>query len=196
MLIQSNWANYFTISITINYNYIGFKNSITINYKYKLQLPIPGSGKPYNINFAVCLGALPHRNLTNFAIACHCGRESHYFEFCPGDNMRDKVTSPKRSSVLDIRSMWNKTYRKGISIRQAPVFRHLRALRKSPWKFINFMNELWLHCMLLVSYIQQYFNTSITVLTNQVWKLLIALFKVPNTGALTVLMENCYVDNK
>ena len=43
-----------------------------------------------------------------------------------------------------------------------------------------------LHCMLLVSYIQQYFNTSITVLTNQVWKLLIELFKVPNTGALTV----------
>ena len=45
--------------------------------------------------------------------------------------------------------------------------------------------------MLLVSYmyIQQYFNTSITVLTNQVWKLLIALFKVPNTGAFTVLLE-------
>ena len=41
--------------------------------------------------------------------------------------------------------------------------------------------------MLLVSYIQQYFNTSITVLTNQVWKLPIALFKVPNTGAFTVL---------
>ena len=40
--------------------------------------------------------------------------------------------------------------------------------------------------MLLVSYIQQYFYTSITVLTNQVWKLLIALFKVPNTGAFTV----------
>ena len=35
--------------------------------------------------------------------------------------------------------------------------------------------------------IQQYFNTSITVLTNQVSKLLIALFKVPNTGAFTVL---------
>ena len=35
-----------------------------------------------------------------------------------------------------------------------------------------------LHCMSLVSYIQQYFNTSITVLTNQVWKLLIALFKL------------------
>ena len=29
---------------------------------------------------------------------------------------------------------------------------------------------------------------SITVLTNRVWKLLIALFKVPNTGALTVLV--------
>ena len=41
--------------------------------------------------------------------------------------------------------------------------------------------------MLLVSYIQQYFNTSITVLTNQVWKLLIALFKVQNTGALMVV---------
>ena len=41
--------------------------------------------------------------------------------------------------------------------------------------------------MLLVSYIQQYFNTSITVLTNQVWKLLIALFKVQNTGVFTVL---------
>ena len=43
--------------------------------------------------------------------------------------------------------------------------------------------------MLLVYYIQQYFNTSITVLTNQVWKLLIALFKVPNTGAFTVLFS-------
>ena len=40
--------------------------------------------------------------------------------------------------------------------------------------------------MSLVSYIQQYFDTSITVLTNQVWKLLIALFKVPNTGVFTV----------
>ena len=34
------------------------------------------------------------------------------------------------------------------------------------------------------------FNTSITVLTNQVWKLLIALFKVPNTGAFTVHVLN------
>ena len=32
------------------------------------------------------------------------------------------------------------SYRKGTSIRQAPVFRHLRALRKSPWKFIIWMN--------------------------------------------------------
>ena len=36
-------------------------------------------------------------------------------------------------------------------------------------------------------YTQQYFNTSITVLTNQVWKLLIALLKVLNTGAFMVL---------
>ena len=39
----------------------------------------------------------------------------------------------------------------------------------------------------MVSYIQQILYTSITVLTNQVWKLLIALSKVPNTGAFTVL---------
>ena len=38
-------------------------------------------------------------------------------------------------------------YRKVTSIRQAPVFRHLRALRKSPWKFIIWMNELLLHCL-------------------------------------------------
>ena len=37
------------------------------------------------------------------------------------------------------------------------------------------------------AYIQQYLNTSITVLTNQFWKLLIALFKVPNTGIDDVL---------
>ena len=35
----------------------------------------------------------------------------------------------------------------------------------------------------------KYFNTSITVLTNQVWKLMIALFKVPNTGAFMILKE-------
>ena len=33
-------------------------------------------------------------------------------------------------------------YRKGTSIRQASFFRHLRALRKKPWKFIIWMNEL------------------------------------------------------
>ena len=52
---------------------------------------------------------------------------------------------------------------------------------------VYYLDEwILLHCMLLVSYTQQYFSTSITVLTNQVWKLLIALLKVPNTGALTV----------
>ena len=88
--------------------------------------------------------------------------------------------------ALSYRYVHKKTYRKGTSIRQAPVFRHLRALPKRPWNFILWMNKLLLHCMLLVSYIQQYFYTSITVLTNQVWKLPIARFKVPNTGAFTV----------
>ena len=40
--------------------------------------------------------------------------------------------------------------------------------------------------MLLVSYISQFLNTFITVVTNQVSKLLTALFKVPNSGAFTV----------
>ena len=80
-------------------------------------------------------------------------------------------------------------YHMGTSIRQAPVFRHLRAFRKSPWKF-HYLDE-WIIITLHVAgflhvYIQQYVNTSITVLTNQLWKLLIALFKVRNTGALTV----------
>ena len=72
------------------------------------------------------------------------------------------------------------------SIRQAPVLRHLRALRKSPMEVYHL--DEWIIITLHVAgflYIQQYFNTSITVLSNQVWKLLIALFKVPNTGAFT-----------
>ena len=73
---------------------------------------------------------------------------------------------------------------------RALVFRHLWALRKSPWKFIIWMNELSLHCMLLVFYIQQYFNTTITVLTNQAWKLLIALLTVTKcTNALHILLS-------
>ena len=36
----------------------------------------------------------------------------------------------------------NYMYRKDTSIQQAPVFRHFRALRKSPWKFFIWMNEL------------------------------------------------------
>ena len=62
-----------------------------------------------------------------------------------------------------------KNYRKSTSIRQAPVFRHLRALRKTPWKFIIWMNELYNYTACC------WFPTSnnilllpITVLTNQV----------------------------
>ena len=51
----------------------------------------------------------------------------------------------KKPSLLCINlDFWSydQKYRKGTSIRQAPVFRHLRAFRKSPWKFIIWMNEL------------------------------------------------------
>ena len=113
------------------------------------------------------------------------------YPYCYEESLEDQVEiyqflcTREKEIYKGTRSRNACKYRKGTSIRQAPVFRHLRALRKSPWKFIICMNELYLHCMLLVSYIQQYFNTSITVLTNQVYKLLIALFKVPNIGAFT-----------
>ena len=45
------------------------------------------------------------------------------------------------NNMMEISCLGSK-YRKGTSIRQAPDFRHLRALRKSPWKFIIWMNEL------------------------------------------------------
>ena len=44
--------------------------------------------------------------------------------------------------MVYIHNMFMFLYRKGTSIRQAPVFRHLGALRRSPWKFIIWMNEL------------------------------------------------------
>ena len=81
----------------------------------------------------------------------------------------------------------NCKYRKGTSIRQAPVFRHLRALQNSPWKFIIWMNELYIITLHVAGFLHPViFHTSITVLTNQVWKLLFALFKVLNTGAFMV----------
>ena len=42
---------------------------------------------------------------------------------------------------------------------------------------MNFMEIALYKCIIIII---------INILTNQVWKLLIALFKVPNTGALTV----------
>ena len=55
-------------------------------------------------------------------------------EHCPGE-------TGLPSSVFH--AIWKYLlYRKGTSIRQAPVFRHLRALQKSQWKFIISMNEL------------------------------------------------------
>ena len=57
-------------------------------------------------------------------------------------------------------------YRKGNSIRQAPVFRHLRAFRKSPWKFIIWMmNYNYAACC--------WFPTSnnILILSSQFWQI-------------------------
>ena len=62
----------------------------------------------------------------------------------------------------------------------------LRKLPPKPME-VYYLDE-WIIITLhvLVSYIQQYCKTSITLLTNQVWKFLIALFKVPNTVGFTV----------
>ena len=77
---------------------------------------------------------------------------------------------------------------KGTSIRQAPVFRHLeQSITEKPWKFIIQMNEVYTACCWFpTSSNILILPSSITVLTNQVWKLLIPLFNVPNTGAFTV----------
>ena len=68
---------------------------------------------------------------------------------------------------------------------RAPVFRHLRSITEKPME-VYYLDEWIMITLHVVSYIHQYFDTSITVLTNQVWKLPIALFKVTNTGAFTV----------
>ena len=60
----------------------------------------------------------------------------------------------------------NVQYRKGTSIRQASVFRHLRALRKSPWKFIIWIkNYNYTACC--------WFPTcsSILILPSQFWQI-------------------------
>ena len=70
-------------------------------------------------------------------------------------------------------------YRKGTSIRQAPVFSAPPSINGkahgsllSGWMNYNYTACCWFPTS------SNTFNTSITVLTNQVWKLLIALFKV------------------
>ena len=56
-------------------------------------------------------------------------------------NIFHSISNALIHTVLSM-NIWYRTYRKGTSIREVTVFRHLRALRKSPWKFIIWMNEL------------------------------------------------------
>ena len=57
-------------------------------------------------------------------------------------------------------------YCKGTSIRQAPVFRHLRVLLESPWKFIIWMNEFYYIacCWFPIS-------SNILILPSQFWQI-------------------------
>ena len=57
-------------------------------------------------------------------------------------------------------------YRKGTRIRQAPVFRHLRVLLESPWKFIIWMNEFYYTACCWFSYI-----SNISILPSQFWQI-------------------------
>ena len=66
-------------------------------------------------------------------------------------------------------------YRKGTSIRQAPVFRHL-SITEKPME-VYFLDE-WIIITLYVTGFLHPVIYSITVLTNEVWKLLIALLGV------------------
>ena len=88
---------------------------------------------------------------------------------------------PRCGWDLEERVSWGHQYSAGTSF-SAP-----RSITEKPME-VYYLDE-WIIITLHVAgflYIQHYFNTSITVLTNQVWKLLIALFKVPNTCAFTV----------
>ena len=57
-------------------------------------------------------------------------------------------------------------YRKGTSIRQAPVFRHLRALRKSPWSLLSgWMNYNYTACCWFPT------SSNILILPSQFWQI-------------------------
>ena len=91
--------------------------------------------------------------------------------------------------------VWLSNYRKGTSIQQAGTsFSAPQSITEKPMG-VYYLDK-WIIITLHVAgflYIQQYFNTSITVLTNQVWKLVSALFKVPNTGAFMVVEWYMYM---
>ena len=57
------------------------------------------------------------------------------------DKCRESFQVVKNKECIKSEYLKYKMYRKGTSIRQAPVFWHLRALWKSPWKFINYLDE-------------------------------------------------------
>ena len=58
------------------------------------------------------------------------------------------------------------TYRNGTSIREAPVFRHLRALRKSPWSLLSgWMNYNYTACCWFPT------SSNILILPSQFWQI-------------------------
>ena len=83
---------------------------------------------------SLCLGLWPSESGTSEIVTRQGGGGRKIWRLSQKRELKNEVQYPTL--------FYNVGYRKGTSIRQAPVFRHLRALRKSPWKFIIWMNEL------------------------------------------------------
>ena len=101
------------------------------------------------------------------------------------------VCARNETSGFQIVLTSSKLYRKGTRIRQATSFSAPQSITE---KTHGSLLTLWMNdnytCMLLVSYIQQCFSTSI----RQFWQIgfesyWLHCFKVPNTGAFTVLLS-------
>ena len=93
---------------------------------------------------------LHSHSVTGVIIAEAIVRSPTSVNICFLNLSRDCSLARKKLSMLRYcikRVRIQRKYRKGTSIRQAPVFRHLRALRKSPWKLLSgWMNYNYTVC--------------------------------------------------
>ena len=123
--IQSNWPSFDELDLvcsTIN-QYAKFWSSHAPKISIKIK--------------TFYLSELCHSNLQNSTLKVNIHRK-----FVLGPTHTNWWTELQHLHIFRTNPMILIEYRKDTSIQQAPVFRHLRVLRKSPWKFIIWMNEL------------------------------------------------------